>query len=139
MLRTDKEYRKAVERLEAEKQRLRQYEHELQEMGLSDAQIQRAMAPQWSFHAQLVDEVDSYESLKRGEFDALKNFEGLGRLLIALRIYKGLTQSELAHKLGIDASQISRDERHEYHGITVERASRILDAMGVELRSSVAA
>lgn len=139
MLRTDKEYKEAVERLEAEKQRLMQYEGELQEMGLSDEQVQRAMAPQWSFHAQLVDEVDSYESLKRGEFDALKNFEGLGRLLIALRIYKGLTQSQLAQKLGIDASQISRDERNEYHGITVERASRILDAMGVELRSSVAA
>jgi transcriptional regulator with XRE-family HTH domain len=77
--------------------------------------------------------------LTRRECAALKNFEGLGRLLIALRIYKGLTQSQLAQKLGIDASQISRDERNEYHGITVERASRLLDAMGVELRSSVAA
>jgi len=139
MLRTDKEYQEAVARLEAQKQRLLQYERELHAMGLSDDQVQRAMAPQWSFHAQLVDEVDSYEGLKRGEFNALKNFEGLGRLLIALRIYKGFTQSELAQKLGIDASQVSRDERHEYHGITVERASRILDAMGDELRSSVAA
>ena len=139
MLRTDKEYQEAVERLEAEKQRLMQYEAELQQMVETEQQVERAMAPQWSFHAQLLDEVDNYEGLKRGEFDTLKNFEGLGRLLIALRIYKGLTQSQLAQKLGIDASQISRDERHDYHGLTVERASRILDAMGVELRSSVAA
>ena len=108
-------------------------------MGLRDDHVQRAMAPQWSFHTQLADEVDSYEGLKRGEFHALKNFEGLGRLLIAWRIYKGFTQSELAQKLGIEASQVSRDERHEYHGITVERASRILEAMGVKLQSSVAA
>ena len=139
MLRTDKEYHEAVARREAQKQRLLHYEHELHQMGLSDDQVQRAMAPQWAFHAQLVEEVDSYERLQRGEFPALKNFEGVGRLLIALRIAKGLTQAEIAQKLGIDASQVSRDERHEYHGITVERASRILDAMGVELRSAVAA
>jgi ribosome-binding protein aMBF1 (putative translation factor) len=137
MLRTDKDYEEAVARLEAEKERLLQYEQELREMDLTDEQVQRAMAPQWSFHAQLVEEVESYERLKRGEFSALKNFEGLGQLLIALRIYKGFTQSQLAQTLGIDASQISRDERHEYHGITVERASRILEALGVELQSSV--
>ena len=137
MLRTDKDYQEAVARLEAEKERLLQYEQELREMDLTDEQVQRAMAPQWSFHAQLVEEVESYERLKRGEFSALKNFEGLGQLLIALRIYKGFTQSQLAQTLGIDASQISRDERHEYHGITVERASRILEALGVELQSSV--
>lgn len=137
MLRTDKEYQEAVERLEAEKQRLLQYEQELRNLDLTDEQLERAMAPQWAFHAQLVEEVDEYERLKRGEFDALKNFEGLGRLLIALRIYKGFTQSQLAQALGIDSSQISRDERHEYHGITVDRASRILEALGVELLSSV--
>ena len=137
MLRTDKDYQEAVGRLEAEKQRLRQYEQELRNLDLTDEQLQRAMAPQWSFHAQLVDEVNEYERLKRGEFDALENFEGLGRLLIALRIYKGFSQSQLAQTLGIDPSQISRDERHEYHGITVDRASRILEALGVELRSSV--
>lgn len=137
MLRTDKDYQEAVGRLEAEKQRLLQYEQELRDLGLTDEQLQRAMAPQWSFHGQLIDEVDEYERLKRGEFDALENFEGLGRLLIALRIYKGFTQSQLAQTLGIDPSQISRDERNEYHGITVDRASRILEALGVELRSSV--
>lgn len=137
MLRTDKDYQEAVGRLEAEKQRLRQYEQELRNLDLTDEQLQRAMAPQWSFHAQLVDEVNEYERLKRGEFDALENFEGLGRLLIALRIYKGFSQSQLAQTLGIDPSQVSRDERNEYHGVTVDRASRILEALGVELRSSV--
>jgi DNA-binding XRE family transcriptional regulator len=137
MLRTDKDYQEAVAHLEAEKERLLQYEQELRDLDLTDEQVQRAMAPQWSFHAQLIDEVESYKRLKRGEFQALKNFEGLGQLLIALRIYKGFTQSQLAQTLGIDASQISRDERHEYHGITVEHASRILEALGVELQSSV--
>ena len=36
----------------------------------------------------------------------------------------------------VNESQVSRDERNEYHGITVDRASRILDALGVSLKSA---
>jgi transcriptional regulator with XRE-family HTH domain len=48
-----------------------------------------------------------------------------------------MTQRELAEKLRVHESQVSRDERNEYHGITVERASRILDAIGAEILSEV--
>ena len=51
--------------------------------------------------------------------------------------YCPITQRELAKRLGVDESQISRDERNDYHGITVERASRILDILGVEIRSEI--
>jgi len=30
---------------------------------------------------------------------------------------------------------VSRDERNEYHGVTLERATRVLDALEVRLRS----
>jgi transcriptional regulator with XRE-family HTH domain len=50
-----------------------------------------------------------------------------------------VSQRELAERLGIHESQVSRDERNEYHGVTVERANRILEALGVKLRSVVEA
>ena len=62
---------------------------------------------------------------------------GLGQLLVSLRIARGLTQRELAERLGVHESLVSRDERNEYHGITLDRAARILDALGYELRSTV--
>jgi hypothetical protein len=43
----------------------------------------------------------------------------------------------MAERLGAHESQVSRDERNEYHGVTVERASRILDALGVRFRSEI--
>ena len=95
------------------------------------------MDPIRSFHEQLREEVESYERLKRGDFEELRNFEGLGRLLIALRIASGLTQRDLAEKLEVHESQVSRDERNEYHGVTVERANRVLEALGVVLTSRV--
>ena len=56
---------------------------------------------------------------------------------MALRIAKGLTQRELAEHLGVHQSQVSRDERNEYHGITLERARRILHAMNVDVQTAV--
>jgi len=46
------------------------------------------------------------------------------------------TARELADLLGVHESQVSRDERNDYHGITVDRASRVLDALGVRLVSA---
>ena len=91
-----------------------------------------------SFHLQFSEEVESYERLKRGEFDDLENFRGLGQLLISLRIAQGLSQRELAKRLGVHESQVSRDERNEYFGMTLERAMKVLDALNVRKRCSTA-
>jgi transcriptional regulator with XRE-family HTH domain len=77
--------------------------------------------------------------LKRGEFEELDNLRGLGHLLIALRIAQGVSQRELAKRLDVHESQVSRDERNEYYGITLERVIRILEALNVRLRTKVEA
>jgi transcriptional regulator with XRE-family HTH domain len=48
-----------------------------------------------------------------------------------------LTQRQLAERLGVHESQVSRDERNEYHGITLERAARILEALHAQVHSRV--
>lgn len=137
MIRNEAEYKEAVKRVNEEKRRLDEQRKRLEEMGLGPQDVKRAIDPIRSFHLQLEEEVASYERLKRGEFDELRNLGGLGHLLISLRIARGMSQRELAAKLEVSESQVSRDERNEYHGITLERAGRILDALGVELRTRV--
>jgi DNA-binding XRE family transcriptional regulator len=137
MIRNQKEYREAVARIGQEKDRLRRQEAELKAMGLGRTEVKRALDPMKSFHQQLEEEVASYERLKRGEFDEIENLRGLGPLLVSLRISCGLTQRQLAERLGVHETQVSRDERNEYHGVTLERAGRILEALGVEVRSRV--
>jgi hypothetical protein len=139
MIRNETEYQAAVERLAAEQARLKEQRSKLTELDLSREEIKRVLDPIRSFHEQLKEEVVSYERLKRGEFDELRNFEGLGRLLIALRIAQGVSQRELAERLEVHESQVSRDERNEYHGITVDRANKIIGALGAEVRSTVEA
>ena len=136
MIRNETEYQEASRRLQEERGRLAEHRTRLEGMGLSGDELKRALDPLRSFHEQLAEEVESYERLKRGDLGELTNLHALGQTLVGLRIALGLTQRELAARLGVHESQISRDERNEYHGITVERASRILDTLGVQIRST---
>jgi plasmid maintenance system antidote protein VapI len=137
MIRNETEYKEAAARLGDEQKRFSEHRDRLRRAGLTDEEIKRVMDPMESFHLQLQEEVESYEGLKRGEFDDLENLRGLGHLLISLRIAQGVSQRELAQRLGTHESQVSRDERNEYFGITLERAIRILDALNAQLRTTV--
>ena len=120
-----------------EQKRLGEHRARLKETGLTDEEIKRVIDPMESFYRQFKEEVESYERLKRGEFEELDNLRGLGHLLIALRIAQGVSQRELAKRLEVHESQVSRDERNEYFGVTLERAGRILEALNVRLRTRV--
>jgi len=137
MIRNETEYQEASARLADERNRLAEHRARLQEAGLKEEEIKRAIEPMESFHLQLKEEVESYERLKRGEFEELENFRRFGTLLISLRIAKGISQRELAKRLNVHESQVSRDERNEYFGITLERAVKILDALDVRLHTKV--
>src|SRR5262245_5832913 len=101
MIRNEAEYQEAIQRIAEEQKRLKEQRAKLNELDLSQEEIKRVLDPMKSFHEQLKEEVASYERLQRGEFEELQNFEGLGRLLIALRISQGLSQRELAERLEV--------------------------------------
>jgi ribosome-binding protein aMBF1 (putative translation factor) len=138
MIRNEAEYQEASKRLAEELRRLDEHRSRLKAAGLEEIEIQRVIDPLESFHLQLKEEVEAYERLKRGEFEELENLRGVGHLLITSRIAQGITQRDLARRLGVHETQVSRDERNEYFGITLERAAKILDALNVRLRTQVA-
>jgi ribosome-binding protein aMBF1 (putative translation factor) len=131
MIRTEREYQQIVKRLEQEKGLISKQRQQLEQEGLDKAQIQRLMDPLESFYLQLQEEIQAYERLCRGELNELHNVRSIGHLLISARIARGLPQRELAQRLNVNESSISRDERNEYHNITLDRAARILEILGV--------
>jgi ribosome-binding protein aMBF1 (putative translation factor) len=137
MIRNETEYQNASARPKEEQVRLAEHRARLKAAGMSKEEVKRVMDPIQSFHLQLKEEVESYERLKRGEFDEIENLSGLGHLLIALRISQGVSQRELARRLEVHESQVSRDERNEYIGIALERTNKILDALNMRLRTKV--
>ena len=137
MIRTEQEYQLTVQKLADQESRVSQQRDELKSLGIDKAGMKRVLDPIRTFSAQLREELDAYERLKRGEFPVVENFAGMGELLIALRISKGITQRDLAQRMGVNESQVSRDERNEYHGITLDRAQRILEALEVRMTTTV--
>jgi DNA-binding XRE family transcriptional regulator len=137
MIRTDAEYNEAVQRLRGDLTAFEMQRKQLMEAGLRDEQLQRALQPLQSFNEQLREEVEVYERMRRGEFAPVTDLNSIGRLLIGLRIWAGLNQRQLAERLQVSESMVSRDERNEYHGITVERAQRIFDALRARVHLEV--
>jgi len=137
MIKTEAEYQECLKRLEEDLKVIRAQQEKLEEMKLSPEQVQIAMEPVLSFNAQLKEEVEWYERVKRRDFGVFNQLTEIGPLLVALRIANSLTQVELAKRLRVDVSQVSRDERNDYHGISIERAERVVEALGEELQISV--
>lgn len=133
MIRNETEYQEAIRRFNKDREVVAAHRVALEEAGLTPEQVEVAMEPVLSFQQQLTEEITWYENVKRGNIPPTRSLTELGRLLIAFRIASNLTQKELATRLGVSEAQVSRDERNEYHGVTKERAQRILDALGVTL------
>jgi ribosome-binding protein aMBF1 (putative translation factor) len=80
---------------------------------------------------------DIQESLKdpayRAEHERLAPFEALARIVIMRRAALGLTQAELAARMGTTASVISRIEsgQHATSSRTLKRLAEALDARAV--------
>ena len=137
MIKTEFEYKKAVEKVREERQRIEAEQTRLRKAGVADALLNLAIDPLASFTMQLEEEIHFYENIKQGVFPELHNLAGIGRLLIALRISKDIQQKELAKKLGVAEAQISRDERNEYHGASIEKIRSVLEALEGTLISGI--
>lgn len=137
MIRSEAEYQEALRRLQQDGGVATRQREALGAAGLTGEEVGRAMEPLLSFQAQLSEEIEWYENVRRRNFAPLRRLTALGQMLIALRIANGLSQRELAERLSVSEAAVSRDERNEYHGITVERAQRVLDALGATLVTTV--
>ena len=139
MIKTETEYRESKKRLEIEFQTVEQHRSKMKAAGMSSKQIYLAIDPLATFALQFQEEVEEYERIMRGQFDVIENLSGIGHQLVAMRIFRGMKQKELAEKIGIKESQVSRDERNEYHGASIEKIQKVLTALGVKLKSKVEA
>ena len=83
---------------------------------------------------QLEDELGEYDRLKSGEV-ALPHVERLDQIapfITRFRIAKGVSQTELARRLGVSKQVISRYEESDYQTVALARLQEILDAIGIK-------
>ena len=80
-----------------------------------------------------------YEDLKEGRVlvTEVKSLSDLPLAIIRSRIANGLTQGELANKLGMAEQQIQRYESDKYDSASVKILIKVADALGVRIDADV--
>jgi DNA-binding XRE family transcriptional regulator len=81
-------------------------------------------------------ELAEYESLRAGALGKVEaeGLEALPDLLVKARIAGGLTQRQLAERLGVAEEAVQRDEAGGYARAGLDRLARVAEALGVRLR-----
>ncbi len=135
MIKNERQYR--ITKAQTEKfatalQELRTKGKGAQHPQLYKAQLD-AMHSQWK---ELQKELAEYEALRSGKriVLALDSLERVAQVLIQARIAAGLSQEELAAKLGLKSQQIQRYEANDYQSANLERIAAILRVLRVQWR-----
>ena len=84
--------------------------------------------------AELKSELREYESLKAGlfEMDELQVVADLPTLLIRARIARGLSQKDLAERIGLKEQQIQRYEATDYTSASLSRIIEVVSGLRVD-------
>ena len=84
-------------------------------------------------------ELEEYEALRTGQRHVLEldSFEDLPRALVQARIAAGLSQLDLAAKLGIKEQQVQRYEASDYQSASLARVGEVVKALGLRVRKEV--
>jgi ribosome-binding protein aMBF1 (putative translation factor) len=113
MMSNEKEFQRAQQLLAATKKQIAATTHALQQQGMDQSAIDDLLVSLKLTCQQMEAELTWYEDAKAQRLGAY-TFENIGQLLIGLRIAMGLSRRDLASRLGVHESVVSRDEHHEY-------------------------
>jgi ribosome-binding protein aMBF1 (putative translation factor) len=89
--------------------------------------------------ATLREQLAEYEALRSGRRRSftVESFAELPRALIQARIAAGLSQQDLAVRLGVKEQQIQRYEATEYASASFERVNAVIQALNLQVREEV--
>lgn len=105
--------------------------------------------PQWirtamreAMESQLADlrsDLHEYDALRSGQVRVLEldSLRQLPEARIQARIAAGLSQKDLAARLGLREQQVQRYEARRYAGASLERVQAVADALGMQIHERV--
>ena len=138
MIATDRQLARARAELEQLRESLRDEQAEVPQ----DVAPELAAASVAGIQAQVNEleaEIAEYEELRDGHMDSLtvSSLLDIPKVLIAARLSAGLTQSELAERIGVSQQQVQKDEAGDYTRASLERLHSVAALLGVQLGGAV--
>ena len=92
-----------------------------------------------SQYEELKSDLTDYESLQAHAHQSLEisSFDDLPDALVKARIAAGLTQRQLAERLGMKEQQVQRYESNGYLGANLSRIQEVVQALGIRLKKQL--
>ena len=88
--------------------------------------------------SELNEEIAEYEKLKAGKNSCMKlTYEDLPNALIKARITRGMTQEQLAEKLGVVPQQVQRDEATRYSGASHTKLLEVQRILSLDIQLEI--
>jgi HTH-type transcriptional regulator/antitoxin HigA len=129
MIKSDAQRERTAAQIEGFRQALAKVTH--------DKPDKRSAAIRGSYQGmirQLEDELGEYDRLKSGvlTLPLVERLDQISPFVARIRIAKGVSQTELARRLGVSKQVISRYEESDYQTVAIARLQEILDAIGIK-------
>ncbi|WP_019505251.1 helix-turn-helix transcriptional regulator [Pleurocapsa sp. PCC 7319] len=85
----------------------------------------------------LSKEIEEYNALKQQQTPIkIASIQELPLALIRARIAMGMTQKELAEKMGVKEQQVQRDEANQYSSAGFQRISAVAEALDIKIQET---
>ena len=84
----------------------------------------------------LSKEIEEYNSLKKQTSIKISSIQDLPIALIKARIAMGMTQKELAEKMGVKEQQVQRDEANQYSSAGFHRIMEVAKALDINIQET---
>lgn len=140
MITNERQYRIAkaqLERLRSELEAQRQFSLLAGQVDPSVIQVERNGAEESI--REIASQVELYEDAKSGQRNSFltNNINELGVLLICARVAAGMSQRELAERMGLKEQQVQRYEQENYRTANLNRLSEVVEALGATFEGIV--
>jgi HTH-type transcriptional regulator / antitoxin HipB len=124
--------------------KLREFERDLAYLDPPDPNLHPRQVTGWTNSykltiSQLKQELVEYEQLKSGNIltFVLGSLNDLPTTLIKARIAAGMTQKDLANKIGVQEQQIQRYEASQYSSASFDRLRSIASALNIDITQAI--
>jgi HTH-type transcriptional regulator/antitoxin HigA len=85
----------------------------------------------------LKKEIEEYDALKQEQTPIkIASIQELPLALIKARIAMGMTQKELAEKMGVKEQQVQRDEANQYSSAGFQRIAAVAAALDINIQET---
>ncbi|MDJ0569933.1 MAG: helix-turn-helix transcriptional regulator [Pleurocapsa sp. MO_192.B19] len=82
-------------------------------------------------------EIEEYDALKHQQTPIkIASIQELPLALIRARIAMGMTQKELAEKMGVKEQQVQRDEANQYSSAGFQRIAAVAEALDIKIQET---